>query len=413
VPTDDDAPDDGARATVVVTEVPQGQHQRGPGPEVGAPTAVVGMVGGGQLARMTQQAAIGLGIELQVLTAHDWDPAVAAGARFVPGDPDDLESLFALAKGSDVVTFDHEHVPNAHLQALADAGHLVRPGPAAKLLAQDKSVARRTLADAGFAVPAFADVGAGDLDAANRFAQVNGWPIVVKAPRGGYDGRGVHVVASATDLAGREVLRSYDRWLLEAHVDIAVELAVVVARRPNGQSVTYPVVETVQRDGICHELVMPARVPAEVADRAETLATAIAGQIGATGILAVELFLTADGDLVVNELAARPHNSGHATIEAASTSQFENHLRAVLDWPLGAPTLLAPAAATVNLLGPPEPVDLSHTVQRALEDPNVHLHLYAKAHAPGRKLGHVTVLADDAETALRTARAAAEAVLRP
>jgi 5-(carboxyamino)imidazole ribonucleotide synthase len=405
VPTDEDG-----RATVVAQ---QPQREPRPGPEVGAPTAVVGMVGGGQLARMTQQAAIGLGVELQVLTAHDWDPAVTAGARFVPGDPGDLEALLALAKGSDVVTFDHEHVPNAHLRTLEDAGHLVRPSPAAKLLAQDKTIARQVLGDAGFVIPPFADVPAGDIGAASRFADAHGWPLVIKAPRGGYDGRGVDVIASTADLVGREDLGSDGRWLLEAHVDIVVELAVLVARRPNGQSVTYPVVETVQRDGICHELVMPARIPPDVAARAEATATAIAEHIGATGILAIELFVTADGDLVINELAARPHNSGHATIEGATTSQFENHLRAVLDWPLGAPTLVAPAAATVNLLGPPEPIDLSWTAPRALEDPHVHLHLYAKAYAPGRKLGHVTVLADDAETALQTARTAADALLRP
>ena len=395
VPTNDDA-----RAV---------HHASGTG--LSMPTAVVGMVGGGQLARMTHQAAIGLGIELQVLTAHDWDPAVLAGARFVPGDPTDLEALFALAKGCDVVTFDHEHVPNAHLRALAESGHVVHPEPSAKLLAQDKSIARRVLGDAGFAVPAHADVAAGDTEAAVRFGEAHGWPIVVKAPRGGYDGRGVHVVASPSDLADQAGSLSYDRWLVEAHVDIAVELAVLVARRPGGQSVTYPVVETVQRHGVCRELVMPARVSEAVAARAEGLAAAVAERIGATGILAVELFMTTGGDLVVNELAARPHNSGHATIEAATTSQFENHLRAVLDWPLGAPTLLAPAAATVNLLGPPQPIDLARTVPRALVDPDVHLHLYGKAYAPGRKLGHVTVLADDPQTALQGARSAADAVL--
>ncbi len=375
------------------------------------PSAVVGMVGGGQLARMTQQVAIGLGIELQVLTPHDWDPAVLAGARFVPGDPADLEALFTLAKGCDVVTFDHEHVPNAHLRALVESGHVVHPEPSTKLLAQDKSIARRVLGDAGFAVPAHMDVAAGDTEATIRFGEANGWPLVVKTPRGGYDGRGVHVVASPTDLLDQAGSLSYDRWLVEAHVDIAVELAVLVARRPGGQSVIYPAVETVQRDGTCRELVMPARVSEAVAARAEELAAAVAERIGATGVLAVELFVTTGGDLVVNELAARPHNSGHATIEAATTSQFENHLRAVLDWPLGAPTLVAPAAATVNLLGPPHPIDLARTVPHALADPAVHLHLYGKAYAPGRKLGHVTVLADDPDTALRGARSAADTVL--
>ncbi len=371
------------------------------------------MVGGGQLARMTQQAAIALGIELQVLTPRPTDPAIQAGAGFRPGDPDDLEALFALAADSDVVTFDHEHVPNSHLRALAEAGHLVRPGPGAKLLAQDKIVARRVLGDAGFAVPAFADVESGDLASVKRFGEANGWPIVVKLPRGGYDGRGVFTVRNVADLAGQPALSSTDRWLLEAHVPIATELAVLVARRPSGQSVTYPVVETIQRDGICHELVMPGRIAADTADEAVAVAVAVAESIDVSGILAVELFLTTGGELLVNELAARPHNSGHATIDASATSQFENHLRAVLDWPLGASTQLAPAAATVNLLGPAGPVDLARSVPRALEDPNVHIHLYGKSPSPGRKLGHVTSLADDPAVALGSARAAALTLLRP
>ena len=378
-----------------------------------SPTAVVGMVGGGQLARMTQQAAIALGIELQVLTPHLSDPAIQAGARFRPGDPGDLEALFSLADVSDVVTFDHEHVPNSHLRALVEAGHVVRPNPDAKLLAQDKSIARRVLGDAGFPVPAFEDVRSGDVGSVGRFGDANGWPIVVKAPRGGYDGRGVFSVTSTADLSNHPELADHDRWLLEARVPIAAELAVLVVRRPSGQSITYPVVETIQRDGICHELVMPARIPREVAAQAIATAVAIADRIDVSGILAVELFLTVDGNLVVNELAARPHNSGHATIDASATSQFENHLRAVLDWPLGASTQLVPAAATVNLLGPPEPVDLASTVPRALEDPAVHIHLYGKSYSPGRKLGHVTALADDPDTALRSARAAARSLLVP
>jgi 5-(carboxyamino)imidazole ribonucleotide synthase len=378
-----------------------------------SPTAVVGMVGGGQLARMTQQAAIALGIELHVLTPHHTDPAVQAGAQFLAGDPDELDALFALAEATDVVTFDHEHVPHAALVSLADAGHLVRPNPGAKLLAQDKSIARAVLSDAGFAVPAFADASSGDVRAAARFAESNGWPIVIKAPRGGYDGRGVFFVASAADLTDHPGLGSLDRWLLEARVPIAMELAVLVARRPSGQSVAYPVVETVQHGGICHELVMPARIGSDVAGRATATATAIADAIDATGILAVELFLTDGGELLVNELALRPHNSGHATIDASTTSQFENHLRAVLDWPLGAPTQLAGAAATVNLLGPADPVDLGRGVQRALGDPAVHVHLYGKSFSPGRKLGHVTVLSGDPDSALDAARAAAAALLSP
>lgn len=371
-------------------------------------TATVGCVGAGQLARMTHQAAIGLDIELQVLTPDPGAPAVLAGARQVPGRPDDLDDLLALAKGCDVVTFDHEHAPAAFLSALVDAGHVVRPEPMAKRLAQDKRHARRILEQAGFAVPPFAVVDAGDGPALERFAHEHGWPVVVKAPRGGYDGRGVAVVHRADCSERLEALPASDgQWLLEAMVPIALELAVLVARRPSGWWSAYPVVETVQCEGICRELVMPARIPPEIAERATALAVAVAQGIDATGILAVEFFLTTSGELVVNELAARPHNSGHATIEASRTSQFENHLRGVLDWPLGSTTMLAPAAATVNLIGPSASVDLGRGLPAALEDPRVHVHLYGKDPEPGRKLGHVTALADEPEAALAAAHGAA------
>lgn len=382
------------------------------GPSRGAPdqrertaTATVGFVGAGQLARMTHQAAIGLDIEMQVLTPDPGAPAVVAGARQVPGRPDDLDDLLALAERCDVVTFDHEHAPAHLLSALADAGHVIRPEPRAKRLAQDKRHARRLLEQSGFAVPPFAVVDAGDGPALERFAGDHGWPVVVKAPRGGYDGRGVAMVDRGERLEGLPA--SEGQWLLEAMVPIAVELAVLVARRPSGWWSAYPVVETVQSAGICRELVMPARIPPEIAAAATALAVAVAQGINATGILAVELFLTTAGELVVNELAARPHNSGHATIEAARTSQFENHLRGILDWPLGSTTMLAPAAATVNLIGPSVAVDLGRGLPAALADPHVHVHLYGKDPEPGRKLGHVTALADEPEAALEAAHGAA------
>jgi 5-(carboxyamino)imidazole ribonucleotide synthase len=376
------------------------------------PAAVVGMVGGGQLARMTQQAAIALGVELRVLTPSADDPAVRAGAVHIPGRPGDPAALAGLAAGCDVVTFDHEHAPVALLEQVVADGAVVRPHPRALLLAQDKTVARRALDVAGFPVPAFVEVAAGDVDGVREFARVHGWPVVVKLPQGGYDGRGVSVVDGPGALADVPEGPT-GRWLLEAAVPIATELAVLVARRPSGHWVTYPVVETVQRDGICHELVMPADVPADLARRAVDLAVAVAGGIDATGILAVELFVTVDGGLVVNELATRPHNSGHATIDAAVTSQFENHLRAVLDWPLGDPSLRAPAAATVNVLGPAWPVDPARTLPLALEDPAVRVHWYGKAAWPGRKLGHVTAVGPDRATALTAARRAADLVVAP
>lgn len=370
-------------------------------------SATVGMIGGGQLARMTQQAAIGLDVELRVLTPDPRASAVRAGARHVVGRPDDLGAVLALAEGCDVVTFDHEQVPASVLSALVEAGHAVRPEAGAKRLAQDKGHARWILDSAGFAVPPFAVTAAGDRGALERFADDHGWPVVVKAPRGGYDGRGVAVVRPADlDASTERLPASGGQWLLEAMVPIAVELAVLVAQRPSGWWSAYPVVETVQHDGICRELIMPARISPALAEQATALAVSVAQGSCATGILAVELFVTVTGDLVVNELAARPHNSGHATIEACRTSQFENHLRGILDWPLGSTAMAAPAAATVNILGGDRAFDLRRDLPLALADPRVHVHLYGKEPERGRKLGHVTALADDPDVAREAAHAA-------
>ncbi|MEW6470845.1 MAG: 5-(carboxyamino)imidazole ribonucleotide synthase [Actinomycetota bacterium] len=377
------------------------------------PVATVGIIGGGQLARMTHQAAIALGVDLRTLTPRATDPAVLAGAAHHRGDHHDLEALLAFAEGCDVITLDHEHTPPALLRAVAEAGHRVRPRPDTAVFASDKSHARRALAAAGLPVPAFVEAERGDIGAVAAFARDHGWPVVLKAPTGGYDGRGVEIVTGPAALEASRLASASPRWLIEAAVPIAVELAVLVARRPSGWWTTYPVIETDQRGGICRELVLPARIPSGVAHRATSLAVSIADGIDAAGILAVELFLTPGGDLVVNEVATRPHNSGHATIDAAATSQFENHLRGVLDWPLGATDLLAPAAATVNVLAPAHPIDLRTTVPKAIEDPTVHVHLYRKEPRPGRKLGHVTCLASDPGTALTAARRAAATLIAP
>ncbi|MEX2550206.1 MAG: 5-(carboxyamino)imidazole ribonucleotide synthase [Nitriliruptoraceae bacterium] len=369
--------------------------------------ARVGMVGAGQLARMTQAAAIDLGVGLHVLATHDAEPAVLAGAVSRIGSPDDLDVLRAFAAEVDVVTLDHELVPDEHLAILADEGNLVRPGAAALLHAKDKLHARTRLAAQGLPVPAFAPVATAD-DVAT-FAEEHGWPVVLKTRRGGYDGRGVEVVSGRGGAA--DVLAAGGAWLVESHVDIAVELAVVSARRAGGEQVTYPLVETVQRDGICVEIVQPARVPGHVVDAAVALGRQVAAAVDGVGIVAVELFLGRDGELTINELAVRPHNSGHATIEAATTSQFHNHLRAVLDWPLGDTSLRTPVAAMVNLLGPAGEDRIAEHLPRALEIPGAQIHLYGKASRPGRKIGHVTVLGDDDAVALDLARTAAHRLL--
>lgn len=377
------------------------------------PSAVVGVVGGGQLARMLHQAAIGLDVELRVLARGPDAPAVAAGARLVPGDPGEPSDLRRLAEGCDVVTFDHELVPGEQVRRLVSSGAVVQPQPDALLLAQDKVEARRMLGAAGFPVPEHAVVRAGDLEGVRRFAERCGWPMVLKAPRGGYDGRGVELVEDERGLLSSPLAGSLDAWLLEEHVAIAHEVAVLLARRPGGHWSAYPLVQTTQVDGVCHELVLPASLPPSLAEDAVALAASIADGIGATGLIAVELFVTVQGRLLVNELALRPHNSGHATIDAAVTSQFENHLRGVLDWPLGSTELVVPAAATVNLLGGTTPVAVDERLPAALADPRVRVHLYRKAHRDGRKLGHVTALGETVDDALDAARAAAAVLLAP
>jgi 5-(carboxyamino)imidazole ribonucleotide synthase len=399
----------GSRLVVPDDPTPHPTPTLHPAPAPYGTTARVGMVGGGQLARMTQRAAIDLAIHLEVLAASPDDPAVLAGAPHLLGRPDDLAALTSLAERVEVVTLDHELVPGEHLRALERAGHRVFPPPQVLLLAQDKLHARRELAALGFPVPAFAAVD--ELADVERFAAEHGWPVVMKSARGGYDGRGVRVVDDAAEAA--DALAAGGSWLVEERVPLAMELAVVTARRPSGDHVVYPVVETVQREGICVELVMPARVEAAIGDAAVALAGRLVDTIGAVGIVAVELFVTPDGELIVNELAMRPHNSGHASIEGSTTSQFHNHLRAVLDWPLGSTQMRAPVAAMVNLLGGEAATDLGARLPQALAVPGAHVHLYGKAVRPGRKIGHVTVLGDDPATALAAAREAADRLVAP
>jgi len=359
---------------------------------------------------MTHQAAIPLGQSLKVLAVSDSDSAALVAANVEVGHHTDLEALKRFAAGCDVVTFDHEHVPGEHLRELAAAGVAVHPGPDALLHAQDKLVMRRRLAELGLPVPPFAEVT--EVADVLKFGAEHGWPCVLKTARGGYDGRGVWLLDSPEEAEStvRELLDSGAPLLVEQRVPLRRELAALVARSPFGQGAAWPLVETVQRDGICVEVLAPApdAGPALV-QRAQDLALQIAESLGVTGVLAVELFETEDG-LVINELAMRPHNSGHWTIEGARTSQFEQHLRAVLDYPLGTTELTAPAVVMANVLGAPELPEMSmderlhHLFARF---PQVKVHLYGKGERPGRKLGHVTVLGDELEPVREQARLAA------
>ena len=368
---------------------------------------IVGIVGGGQLARMTVQASIALGVHVRVLAEHADDSAALVTPHVDIGDPDAGDALRAFAATCDVMTLDHELVNIEALAILGAMGRVVRPVPATLRFAKDKLYQRTAFARAGLPVPAFAD--APDRAAIETFAKEHGWPVVVKAQRGGYDGRGVWIVDNVRAAASlvREAHERGTALMVEAFVPIERELAVLVARRPGGQSVVYPVVETVQRDGICHEVLAPAPIPYALAARAAALGERIAETTDAVGIIATELFVVGD-ELLINEVATRPHNSGHFSIDGCVTSQFENHLRAVLDWPLGPTDLVAPAVVMANVLGL-DSEDMAPRIPAALEAGvrGVHLHLYGKAMRAGRKVGHVTALGDDlGETRARAMHAA-------
>ena len=353
---------------------------------------MVGVVGGGQLARMTAQAAIGLGVGFRVLadSAADSAAQVTAGIRL--GDYRSLQDLREFAAGCDVLTFDHEHVPGEHLAALEQAGVQVRPASAALRFTQDKLAMREWLTGLQIACPRFAPVRT--LAEVTEFAAgtPGGWPVVLKAVSGGYDGKGVWVCGSPAE--AEAVLAHSIGLLAEEYVAFERELAVLAARSPHGQGAVYPVVETVQRDGICREVIAPAPglAPGR-AGQAQALALRIAAELGMTGLLAVEMFETADG-LLVNELAMRPHNCGHWTIEGARTSQFEQHLRAVLDLPLGSPALAAPTSVMANVLGGDDQDVYGRYVHVMAADPAIKVHMYGKPVRPGRKIGHVTVTGD-------------------
>jgi len=361
---------------------------------------VVGVVGGGQLARMLAPAAIALGVHLRVLATHPGESAAQVVPDVVLGSHTDLAALRRFAAGCDVVTFDHEHVPAAHLRALEADGTVVRPGPHALVHAQDKGVMRERLSALGVPCPRWRLLTTpGELVDFSR--ELDG-PVVLKTARGGYDGKGVLVVGGGGSM-GTEPAEPWfaaaasrgESLLAEEQVPFTRELAVLVARSPSGQAAVWPVVETVQVDGICREVYAPAPgLDDDQATRAQRIALDIAGALDVHGVLAVEMFDTPNG-VLVNELAMRPHNSGHWTIDGAVTSQFEQHLRAVLDLPLGNPRALAPHAVMVNVLGGDYP-DLYSAYRHVLaRDPAIKVHVYGKDVQPGRKIGHVTAIGTD------------------
>jgi 5-(carboxyamino)imidazole ribonucleotide synthase len=366
---------------------------------------VVGVVGGGQLARMMVPPAIGLGITLKVLARDAHDSAALVVPDPTVGAEDNLDALREFARGCDVLTFDHEHVPTEHLRTLEAEGVVVRPGPDALEHAQDKLVMRRRLTDLGVPCPRWAAVST-RAELAGFGAEV-GWPVVVKTPRGGYDGKGVRLVEQPGDTEAWLAAATPERPLLaEERVAFTRELAVLVARSPHGQAAVWPVVETLQVDGVCREVTAPAPIRADHALAAQQAALRIAEGLGVTGVMAVEMFDT-DAGVLVNELAMRPHNSGHWTIEGSRTSQFEQHLRAVLDLPLGDTRSTAPQVVMANVLGGGVSEMYSGYLHCLAHDPGIRIHMYGKQVRPGRKVGHVTALGSDAEDVRERARHAA------
>lgn len=368
----------------------------------------VGVVGGGQLARMMIAPAEELGIDIRVLAeAENMSADLAATAV---GDYRDAETVLAFARDVDVLTFDHEHVPQDVLSVLVEAGVAVHPGPAPLAVAQDKLVMRARMEELGMPQPEWAAVS--NAEELGEFLDAHGGRAVVKTPRGGYDGKGVRVVSAATEADDWFAALAEDArggaLLVEELVDFTRELAQQVARRPSGEIRAYPLVATTQRDGVCAEVIAPAPRAGERLQRAAAaIGVAVAEGLGVTGMLAVELFETADDRILINELAMRPHNSGHWTQDGAVTSQFEQHLRAVLDLPLGSTDAVAAWTVMMNILGGPAEGGMTDRFAPAMAaHPSAKIHTYGKDPRPGRKVGHVNVAGDDLDDVVYEARAA-------
>ncbi|MFV0257697.1 MAG: 5-(carboxyamino)imidazole ribonucleotide synthase [Acidimicrobiales bacterium] len=415
------------RPRSVIADPEPNPRRPGRTPAATPPRAPVAVIGGGQLARMLQPAAVALGIPLRLLATSPEESAAQVITDVVIGNHTDPAAVAAVADGARVITFDHEHVPPEVLAAVAAGGVEAQPPAAALVHAQDKVIMRTRMDEV---LPDDPRVGqprwtvANDLAGVDRFmAELDG-PVVVKTPRGGYDGRGVlfldRPVGTGTapsgpgdapagrDVVGDWLTRFPGGLLVEAAVPFVRELAVLVARTPSGRTAAWPVVETVQVDGMCAEVIAPAPgLDPDLARAASAAAVGIADALGVTGVVAVEGFETADGRFLVNELAMRPHNSGHWTIEGAVTSQFEQHLRAVLDLPLGDPGARAPWSVMVNVIGRHDDRDPFHRSAVAMAaDPGAKIHAYGKTPRRGRKLGHVTVAGDDLDRVRARARAA-------
>ena len=374
----------------------------------------VGVIGGGQLARMMIVPAQNLGLDIKVFAESEGSSAARAATQV--GDYTEVAQISEFAKTVDVITFDHEHVPLSVLETLEAAGVSVQPPSRALAFAQNKLKMRARLAELGLPMPDWAEVrNSAELQ---EFIDAHGGSAVVKTPIGGYDGKGVAMVSAASDVAQWLTAESLAKFggslLVEEKVTFTRELAQLCARRPSGEMRTWPLVQTVQKDGVCSEVLSPAPGATDsVLHEAAEIAMRVATGLEVTGVLAVELFEAADGRILINELAMRPHNSGHFSIEGSVTSQFEQHLRAVLDLPLGSTDATASHSVMINLLGVDDENDFVRTYPKALSaHPSAKFHTYGKSARKGRKMGHVTVIGEDAEAVRLEALAAAAVCLQ-
>ena len=374
--------------------------------------ASVGVIGGGQLARMMTPPAINLGLDIKVLAEAAGSSAALATTQV--GDYTHLDVVREFAKTVDVITFDHEHVPLPVLEALEAEGVKVNPPSKALAFAQNKLKMRKRLGELGLPMPAWAEIQ--DAAALQEFIEANGGVAILKTPIGGYDGKGVRVVRSADD--AKDWLANLPQYggslLAEEKVDFVRELAQLSARRPTGEFKSWPLVETIQENGVCAVVISPApKATKQTLETTAAIARKVADGLGVTGVLAVEMFEARDGRILINELAMRPHNSGHFSIEGSVTSQFEQHIRAVSDLPLGSTEPTAKHAVMVNLLGVDDSNNFVQAYAKALAaHPAAKVHTYGKGPRAGRKMGHVTAVSDDLEFALAEAKGAAAVLLR-
>lgn len=371
----------------------------------------IGIVGGGQLAKMTALPAMELGCEIIILERTENTPASCLAAEIFYGDWDDSTNLLKLAEKVDVISLENEFVDANALKALEDAGHHLYPSSATIGMVQDKLIQKQALSDVGIAVTPFSAVNS--KEEISQQAEVLGWPLVLKARRNGYDGKGNATLHSASDIDDAWVKLDGDNRELyvEGFCNFTSELAVMVTRGQNGDMVNYPVVESVQKDHICHIVRAPARIDDELSNKAIELARKAVTTIGGVGSIGVEMFITEDGQIILNEMAPRVHNSGHYTIEACECSQFENHVRAIIGMPLGSTKMIAPAAVMINLLGEEQGTGYPVGIAEALTVEGAHIHVYGKVTTNiGRKMGHITALGETIEAAEDIASRAAKCI---